>query len=664
VARAEIRIVTAEAWRNYMADSVSPAPLPIRFPLIATVLALAIFGAYARTLTAPFIFDDIPAIVQNEKIRHLAALGDVLLPGSLQGASAGSRPLVNLSLALNYALSGERVWSYHLFNVLIHFGASLLIFGLAERTLRRPILRDRYGAIARPLAGVLALLWALHPLQTETVAVVVQRTESLMSLFYLLTLYAFVRSVEEPDIRRWPAIAWLACALGMITKEVMVSAPLVVFLYDRTFCSGSFREAWRERRTFYVLLVLTWIPLGLLVLTSNGRGGTVGLGHGVGMGEYALTQCQALALYLKLALWPHPLTLDYGTGIVRTSAEVWPQMLLVLALLLGTVVALRRRPVLGFLGAWFFLILAPSSSVVPIVTQTMAEHRMYLPLAAVLALVAGTVHVLPGWRGFALLGILAAVYGVVTWERTGDYRSAEAIWRDTIAKRPANERAHYGLAMICDEQGRIAEAIGHYETALKLKPDYANAHSNLAHDLVASGRMEEAEPHYEEMARLQPDLADPHIHLGALLVRLGRLDDAVREYQIVLRLLPSSGEDHFNLAQVYFKLGRLPEAISHYEEAVRLKPGVAEMHFRLGNARLKAEQVEAALADYREAIRLDPDLYEAQMNLAGALVLLNRPGEAVGIYERALQLRPGDALTKENLERAKAQLSKAGPATP
>lgn len=634
-----------------MPDSVPSASSRPALP--AAVLALAIFGAYARTLTAPFIFDDIPAIVQNEKIRHLAALGDVLLPGSLNGASAGSRPLVNLTLALNYALSGERVWSYHLLNVLIHLGASLLLCGWIGRTLRRPVLQERYGAAARPLALGFALVWALHPLQTETVTVVVQRTESLMGLFYLLTLYAFVRAVEEPEVRRWPVIAWVACALGMVTKEVMVTAPVIVFLYDRTFCSGSFSEAWRRRRGFHLLLALTWIPLGLAVLGSHGRGGTVGFGHGVGVGDYALTQCQALVLYLKLALWPHPLTLDYGTGVVRGPMEVWPQLLFVLALITGVAVALKRRPVLGFIGAWFFLILAPSSSVVPIVTQTMAEHRMYLPLAAVVALLVGAAQWAGGGRALVLLGVLAAAGGIVTCERNGDYRSAETIWRDTIAKRPGNERAYYGLAMICDEQGRTAEAMGHYETALKLKPNYANAHANLAHDLVAEGRTEEAIAHYGEVARLQPDLADPHIHLGALLARLGRYDNAIREYETVVRMLPASGEDHFNLAQVYFRVGRLAEAISRYETAVRLKPEVAEMHFRLGNARLKAEQFEAAIGDYREATRLDPDLYEAQMNLAGILVLLNRPGEAVGIYERALQLRPGDALTKENLERAK-----------
>ncbi|HVT82589.1 MAG TPA: tetratricopeptide repeat protein [Phycisphaerae bacterium] len=641
---------------------VNPFSLPrTRLGFGAAILVLAVLAAYARTFTAPFIFDDVPAITQNTTIRHLTDWRAVLLPGSMQGAGTAGRPLINLSFAVNYAVSGEKVWSYHAFNLLVHLGAALTLFGIVRRTLLSPRLREKHGTDSFALALGVAAIWSLHPLLTESVSSVVQRTESVMGLFYLLTLYAFIRSIDTPDqAAGWRALAWSACALGMLSKEVMASAPLLVLLYDGTFVADTVAQAWRQRKGFYLGLALTWIPLALVMAASQGRGGTVGFGHGVTWWEYALTQCRAVVLYLRLSFWPHPLVLDYGMAVVRKAAAVWPQALLLLALGIGTLEAVRRRSPWGFLGAWFFAILAPSSSVVPLVTQTIAEHRMYLPLAAVVTAVAVAIRTVAGHRTGWILAGLAGLAGFGTYLRNEDYRSAETIWRDTIAKQPDNERAYYGLAMICDEQGRMAEAIGHYETALRLKPDYANAHSNLAHDLTASGRMEEAVTHYEEMARLEPALADPHIHLGALLVRLGRFDEAIREYDIVLRMLPSSGEDHFNLAQVEFRVGRLPEAISHYESAVKFKPGVAEMHFRLGNARLRAEQLETAVGDYREAVRLDPNLYEAQMNLAGVLVLLNRPREAVEVYERALQLRPGDALTKENLERARTQLRGAG----
>ncbi len=637
--------------------SDEPATTPVRkIRLAAAVIVLAALAAYGRTFSAPFIFDDIPAITQNPQIRHLADLGEVLRPTRLNGSGAAGRPLVNLSLAINYAISGERVWSYHALNLLIHLGAGLALFGVLRRTFRQPVLATRFGDSSLPLALGGALLWTLHPLQTESVTCVVQRTESQMGWFYLLTLYAFIRSTESRMPGRWQVLSWTACALGMVTKEVMVSAPLVVLLYDRTFVAGSFREAWRQRAKQHLALAATWSLLAAVVLRSEGRGGTVGFGHGVAGWEYLLTQCRAIAFYLRLSLWPHPLVLDYGTAVVRTPLAVLPQGLLLLALGAGTVFALWRRPVIGFIGAWFFLILVPSSSVVPLVTQTIAEHRMYLPLAAVVVLIVGVVHALAGRRSLVVLAALAVVLGLTTYRRNGDYLSAEGIWRDTIAKQPSNERAHYGLAMICDEQGRLPEAIASYESALRLKPDYVNAHSNLAHDLVLAGRPDEAIVHYQEAGRLEPGIADSHIHLGVLHVRLGHWEEAIREYDIVLRLLPQSAEDHFNIAQALLEAGRLPEAIRQYELSVQFKPDSAPTHFRLGNARLRAQQLEGAVAAYREAVRLDPAFYEAQVNLGGALLLLNRAAEAVAVYEQVLRLRPGDTLALANLERAKARL--------
>ncbi|MEO5961241.1 MAG: tetratricopeptide repeat protein [Opitutaceae bacterium] len=620
----------------------------------AALMAGAAVVAYWNTFSAPFIFDDIPSIVQNPKIRDLSALGEVLLPSRVNGAGVEGRPIVQLSLAINYALGGENVFSYHALNLLIHLGAGLALFGIVSRTLRSPVLARQFGASWFWLAWAIALLWMLHPLQTESVTCVVQRTESLMGLFYLLTLYAFIRSVESPTPGRWHALSWLACALGMAIKEVMVSAPLMVLLYDRTFVAGSFAEAWRRRGRVFLALATTWVLLVSLMAMSAQRGGTVGFGRGVAWWEYAFTQCRALAIYLKLSLWPHPLVLDYGIGIERDVLAVLPQGMLVLALAGATGWALWRRPVVGFIGAWFFAILAPSSSVVPLVTQTMAEHRMYLPVASVIALGVGALHFTTGRAARGLVPVTAMAFGAVTFLRNTDFRTAENIWHDTIAKQPRNERAYYGLAVICDEQGRVAEAIGHYETAVRLKPSYANAHANLAHNLMKVSRLAEATRHYREYARLEPTLADPHIHLGFLFAGQGRWEDAIAEYQAVLRLTPKSSEDHFNLAQVYLHAGKPAEAVEHFEVSLRLKPDRAETYYRLGDARRQAGQLELAATAYMNAVRLDPNLYAAQINLGGVLLLLGRGSEAVAAYEKALRLRPDDPAARSNLERARA----------
>ena len=324
------------------------------------------------------------AIVENPTIRQLWPLSKALCPPN-HGEPVTGRPLLNLSLAVNYAISKLDVWSYHATNLAIHLLGSLLLFGILRRTFLLPAMRERWGAAATPLAFVIALFWAIHPLQTESVTYISQRAESLVGLFYLLTLYCFIRGVDSAradgsGIRG----AALACLLGMASKEVMVSAPLIVLLYDRTFLAGSFREAWRRRGRFYVALAGTWLLLGWLVISAGGRGGTAGFGVGISWWAYLCTQFGAIVHYLRLCVWPHPLLLDYGTGTAHGVWEILPYAIVLGLLGAATVAALWRWPKVGFLGAWFFAILAPTSSVVPVATQTVAEHRMYLPLAAVL----------------------------------------------------------------------------------------------------------------------------------------------------------------------------------------------------------------------------------------------------------------------------------------
>ncbi len=367
--------------------------------LAAAGIALAALAAYYNTFTAPFVFDDQFAIVENPSIRHLARLGDVLQPPPYASGAAG-RPLVNLTLALNYAFGGLDVRSYHALNLALHVATALVLFGLLRRTLTR---------LASPTPTFISLaatlVWTVHPLLTESVTCVIQRNEILAGFFYLLTLYAFARATETGGAKFWLPLAVLACFMGMASKEIMVSAPLVVFLYDRTFVAGTFREAWRRRRGFYLMLASSWLLLAALMLTSQHRGGTVGFGLGVTAWDYLLTQCRALTLYLKLSFWPHPLVIDYGTDIVRTVSAVALPGLGLLLLLALTIVGVCRRPALGFLGVCFFAILAPSSSLVPLVSQPIAEHRMYLPLAAVVVLAVVGLTKLAGARSlFDLAG--------------------------------------------------------------------------------------------------------------------------------------------------------------------------------------------------------------------------------------------------------------------
>ncbi len=614
--------------------------------LAAGALGIIALTVYANSFTVPFIFDDLPAIRDNPTIRDLAS---GLFPPSASGLPVSGRPLVNLSFALNFAMSGTDVGSYHATNLAIHLLAALTLFGLVRRTLHTARLRDRFGAASLPLAFLAALLWLVHPLATEAVTYTVQRTESLMALFFLLTLYAAARDAEPDAARGWSPIAVGACALGMACKEVMVSAPLLVLLYDRTFLSGTFRGAARRRPVFYAALAATWLLLGYLVISTAGRGGTAGFATEISVTAYALTQFVAIVRYLGLALWPYPLVLDYGTEVARNFTVIAPCALVVTALVVATTVAVRRAPALGFLGAACFLVLAPSSSLMPIATQTIAEHRMYLPLAALVVLGVLGGHRWLGARSYFLVGAVAAVLAFLTVQRNSDYRSAEAIWRDTVAKRPQNARAQCSLADALFVADRVDEALPLYAEAIRLKPDYAQAHLNLGSALLARGRAAEALPELESALRLEPTWVKTHHNLGNALMRLGRAPEALAHYAEAARLRPDDVTTLCDWGNALMRTGDTAGAITRYEEAIRREPEFAMAHNNLANVLAQTGHLPEAIAHYETALRLQPDYAEGHNNLAGALAQSERFTEAIQHFETALRLRPDYPSAHENL---------------
>jgi Flp pilus assembly protein TadD len=576
------------------------------------LLVLAALAAYHNSFSGPFIFDDELWITRNPTIRHLWPVWPVLSPPP--GLVVRGRPVLNLSLAVNYALSGSGVWSYHALNLAIHITAGLALFGIVRRTLVRPVLGGRFGADATLLALAVAAIWMLHPLQTESVTYIIQRAESLMGMFYLLTLYCFIRSTESVEARverreardqraesgslpnsalqpfsfsvlSWRLASVFCCLLGAATKEVMVSAPLIVLLYDRTFVAGSFREAWRRRRWVHLGLAATWLELGCLMAGIGGRG--AGFNLGISWRTYALTECPVVLHYLWLAVWPHPLVLDYGGDVVQQAAAAVPWALMVAVLVAGTAIALWRWPVWGFAGAWIFCILAATSSFIPVAFQPMAEHRMYLPLAAVVAVAVLGIYAGLGRRSAAVYLALAIGLGLLTARRNEDYRSALAIWSDTVAQRPANPRAQNYLALTLAQAGRLTEALGHFQAATRLKADFADAYNNTGTCLLLLNRAAEAVGQYEQALVYKPDYPEAQCNLGDALLDLGRFEEAARHFQETVRLQPDNVQARLSLAAAAERLGRPAEAIGQYQEALRINPGLVAARDSL--ARLQAQ---------------------------------------------------------------------------
>ena len=672
--------------------------------LAAGLILLSAVAAYHNSFRGPFIYDDLESIVENETIRQLWPIWQVLSPPP-HGETVSGRPLLNLSWAINYALGGLNVWDYHATNLAIHIAAALLLLGILRRTFLLPALRDRFGSAATPLALASALIWTVHPLQTESVTYIVQRAESLAGFFYLLTLYCVIRgagtvpffaanrvispssvagekgdcppmrlhfaplflwerlrvrapgsvtsalnpalSQREREILRlrprlWYAAAILACLLGMATKEIMVTAPLVVLLYDRTFLAGSFAEAWRRRGGLYLGLAATWALLVYLVCST----GSIARRPEMAAADpwnYARSQPGVILHYLRLSLWPSPLCLHYGWSAASGLREIVPGLIVTGALLAATVWGLLGRKVWAFLGAWFFLILAPTSSILPL-GQLAFEHRMYLPLGAVAVLTATGGYALwdrllsrcergrspfapeamaggigscaakkervPGlaivrWAApVMLLAALLLALGDLTAARNSDYRCLLAIWQDTVDKRPQNPTAHNNLGNVLAGLGRPDEALQHYRLALRLRPDYAEAYSNLGNALADLGRTDEALEHYRQALLLRPDDAEVYYNLGIVLAAVGRTSQAVEHYQQALRLKPDYAEAHNNLAALLAATGSTNEAIEHLQQGLRLKPDSVEIHNNLAAAYAAAGRFDDAALTAERAVQL------------------------------------------------------------
>jgi protein O-mannosyl-transferase len=687
-------------------------------PVWLAALALAVAGAaaYHNSFSVPFLFDDRPAIVANPSLQSFATS----LSPPASGATVSGRPLLNLSFALNHALGGTKVIGYHVVNLAIHLLAGLALFGTVRRTLLLPRLRERFGAAATSLAFAGALLWTVHPLQTESVTYLAQRAESLAALFYLLTLYAFIRGATSRDPSRWPVLSLASCLLGVACKETVVTAPLLVLLYDRTFLAGNFRAAWRERGRWHLALAGSWALVAALALANSNRGGTAGFGSGISPWDYSLTQTRAILLYLRLALWPSPLVFDYGTPLLSGLHAIALPLIALVTLLVLTFIALRRRPALGFLGGWFFLLLAPSSSFIPIASQTIAEHRVYLPLAALSVGLVLTLHAFLRRGAMIVMGALVLACTAATVARNHVYRSALSIWSDTVAKQPSNPRAHFSLALILDQAGdktgaeshfrsalrldarnpevhlalgdlllvqrRTPEALAAFDTAIALAPASALAHFGAANALAQSGDLAAAISHYTRALELRPDYAPAHTNLATALLLAHRPEAALPHYEAVLRTDPSAMAQT-NLANALAQAGRPGDAIMHYEAALALNPNLVDAHYNLGNTLVAAGRAPEAVPHFEKVLQLEPDNSAARQKfvaatagvagtptpsrdaqtyfrLANDLAAKQRTAEAVAYYDEALRLNPNFAAAHTNLGKLLAEGGRIPEATP
>jgi protein O-mannosyl-transferase len=654
--------------------------------IAAAVIAAIVFAAYSNSFGGPFIYDDLSSIPNNPTIYRLNDIGKVLSPPA-SGETVGGRPVLNLSYAINYAISGASVRGYHVTNLAIHTLAALALFGILRRTLLLPKIRRRWGGSATPPAFAAALLWAVHPLQTESVTYIVQRAESLMGLFYLLSLYCAIRGAESTAdgapvtsghtarklIIPWYAASVLFCLIGMATKEVMVTAPLVILLYDRAFLSGSFRGAIRVRWGLYLGLAATWILLAYLVIStylvqqSNDAGA-------VDIWTYACSQPGVILHYLRLSFWPEPLCFEYDwpvAGMDRFAVEILPGLLVLGVLGAATIRGLWLNRAWGFVGACFFLMLAPTSSVLPL-RQLAFEHRMYLPLAAVVVFAASTVAFV-GERmsrrvrmGQPLMGLsiacaacfAASALAICTYNRNSAYSTTLSIWKDTLDKVPNSCVVLADYAYALNDAGNTDEAISQYRKALKINPRYPNANDGLGVILFRMGQVDEAIVHFQAALDAEPKMAETRYNLGYAWQIKKNFSAAIDQYGAALEIKPDLYAAHNRLGEVYLSQGKTAKAVEYLRRALEIEPDFADAHCNMGNALSEQGQTGKAAAEYQKALGLNPKLVTAEANLGCILMREGNFDGAIVHLRKALAMEPNYPLALTNLGTALWQKGK------
>jgi len=618
------------------------------------IIALAGLLAYSNTFAVPEILDDPGSISQNPHIRQVWPITKAIKAPAEK--TVAGRPVLALSLAINYAISELDVWSYHAFNLTVHVIAALTLFGIVRRTLASRRLGEVFATHATLLAFVCALIWVLHPLQTQAVTYMIQRAESMMGMFYLLTLYCAIRGSASSHSLWWYGASVIFCALGMGTKEVMATAPLMVLIYDRIFISESFRDLLKRRLKYHVPLWGTWVILGAILISAP-RSRTAGFQVAlVGPIQYAFTQPRVILHYLSLAFFPRELVLDYAWPIAEKLSDILIPSAVILILLVGTITALRYAPPLGFLGVWFFLILAPSSSFVPI-KDLAFEHRMYLSLAGpVVGVVICGYYLIRRTNlasrntrlsaGLLVCLILAAVLGWRTYERNKDYRSERSIWSDTLTKVPHNPRAHGNMAVEYSKEKNYEKALYHYNKLLELNPRYIKGYDERGILQATFGKYDLAMRDFNAAIALDPGFASAYRNRGLLWGKKGRIDRAIEDYTTAIRLEPDSAKPYFNRADSYMLQGRFNEAIADLTKAIGL-PKSMELHRAIhqayhsrGRAYIQIGRYDLALNDLSKVIELKGPHPDAYNNRAIVYHKLGRDELAIADCTRAVALDP------------------------
>jgi tetratricopeptide (TPR) repeat protein len=619
--------------------------------LIAVLLAVMTLAAYWPVKSHDFLeYDDDLYVTANRQVRQgLTWEGVSWAFGA--GHAKNWHPVTWISHMADIQLYGAYAGGHHMVNVVFHIINALLLFYLLHRTT---------GFMWR--SAFTAAFFALHPLHVESVSWISERKDLLCAFFWLLTLLAYAGYARRPGLRRYGAVV-VFFILALMSKPMAVTLPFVLILMDVwPLQRFSFQD---QGRGFSWSLLWGKIPLmGLsaasslityLVQKSGGAVGTLGAYPPAGRFANALI---SYVRYMGNMFWPADLTVFYPYPEQISAWQTAGAAILLIAITLLAIVAIKRRP--WFASGWFWYLgtLIPVIGLVQIGLQSHADRYTYIPLIGLFVIVVWTVSEFAGQRPFprnlSFAAGLAAVIllGISSYFQTAHWKDTHTLFTSALAVTENNYVAHNALGILEARKGNRTEASAHYQAALAAKPDYASVHNNLGLVLAEQGMTDQAVFHYHEAVRIDPKFSRAHNNLGAALMRQNKIDEAMAHFRQAIETDSDYPEAYNNLGNALVKKGKIDEAIENYRRAVKIEPSLVMAHYNLGNALAAASDLDGAAGAYFEALRLDTDFTQVHNNLGTVLARKGDLGRAVEHFELAVQYFPEDAAARKNLEKA------------
>ncbi len=606
-------------------------------------LAAVMLAVYGHTLDYPFHFDDRISIEENEAIRNLDDIRAIWQFSHLRFFSY-------FSFALNYHFHGLDVTGYHIINLLIHFLASCSVFFLVQSLLCVPSEKQSNPSAAW-LPFLTALIFILHPLQTQSVTYIVQRSAALAALFYICSMACYVRlrlsNVSTQKIL-WGVGVFLFMFLAFFSKQNTATLPFALLLIEIVFFRKEFKRILLfppaillllGAMLFCILLLFKYEPFSFDAIDSLTRETLL-----LSRSQYLAIQAGVVWTYIRLFFWPADQHLDYHVSIPSGLAE--PTVITALAchfiVLCLAAFFIKRYPLPVFGIFFYYLAHIVESSIIPI-RDIVFEHRTYLPNLGLSVVVAWLLTViLERQRKISLLIIFALMFvlGITTWQRNTVWQDQISVWRNSMIKSPGNPRPYYNLAKALETKGNYIEAEVLYRMALELKPDYESAYVNLGNLLLKKKNFKEAIYYFSLALQLAPDDAINCNNLGLSLLENGEIEKAEGYLLKAIRLNPQYAEAQNSVGLLMIMKGNLEKATEHLYITIALAPNYANGHSNLGDVLLQKGDMTKAIHHYLEALRIDPVQAEVYGNLAFAYLTIGDQDNAVTHFKKSLEINP------------------------